>query len=301
MNAKVVDIKRFAVHDGPGIRTTVFLKGCSLSCRWCHNPESISFNTEIGFFAKKCIGCGMCREVCPVGAHQFENGKHIFDRTLCTACGKCVEACFYDALSLYGKNMTVEEVFQLVMEDRNFYSYSGGGVTISGGEPLLQADFCTELFRALQAENIHTAIDTSGSVGWKAIASVLPYTKLFLYDLKQMDETLHKTYTGQSNERILENLRRLSEVGASIEIRIPLIPRFNDDKENVDAIGRFLNGLSGIVLVRVLPYHSLARSKYESIGKCDTMPYVPSPDDEKLEQVVSQLKAYGLNALSGKE
>lgn len=267
MPARIADIIRFATHDGPGIRTTVFLKGCPLSCAWCHNPETISPTPEIGYIAKKCIGCGECVRVCPEGAHRIEAGAHLFDRSRCVACGACAEVCPGEALTLYGREMTAEEILTTVLKDRTFYEQTGGGLTLSGGEPLLQADFCAELLAMAKREGLHTAVDTCGAVTWQAFEQVLPVTDIFLYDLKHTDPAQHKHYTGADNALILENLRRLSEAGAAIEIRIPLIPGINDDDAFRDAAEELLSSLQGIRDVKRLPCNPYARSKYEAMGR----------------------------------
>jgi len=293
MNGRLLDIKRLSVHDGPGIRTTIFLKGCSLRCRWCHNPESVSPNPEIGFLKNKCIGCGKCAEVCPSGAHVLRNGTHLFTRELCTACGKCVEACLPDALEYYGMELSVEEAVAAVLEDKTFYVQSGGGCTISGGEPLLQADFCAEVFKRLRKNEIHCAIDTSGAVKWESFETVLPCTDLFLYDVKHTDDKLHREHVGSSNRQILNNLKRLSECDVPIEIRIPMIPGFNGDEESIAAIGKLLSGLRNITGVRLLPYH-LAHSKFEIVGHTDTMPDVPLPTQSLMSETSAHLTEFGL-------
>jgi len=293
MKGRILDIKRLSVHDGPGIRTTIFMKGCPLRCRWCHNPESVSSKPEIGFQKRKCIACGKCAKVCPTGAQVFQDGTHIFNRELCAACGKCVEACLPGALEFYGRKISVEEVVAAVLEDKTFYIKSGGGCTISGGETLLQARFCAEVFNLLRKEGVHCTIDTSGAVPWKAFEPVLPFTDMFLYDVKHTDGKLHKDHTGSPNRRIINNLKRLSECGIKIEIRIPVIPGFNADEESMSAAGKLLGGLSNIAGVRLLPYH-LARSKYETVGHPDTMPHVDPPTHEQMDNAANCLKGFGL-------
>ena len=290
MSGRVASIIRFATQDGPGIRTTVFLKGCPLTCVWCHNPETISPAPELGYIARRCIGCGECARVCPQGAHTIADGHHSFDRDLCVACGACVEACLGNALTLYGRKMTAAEVLATVLEDRTFYEQSGGGMTLSGGEPLLQADFCAELLAMAKREGLHTAVDTCGMVPWEAFKAVLPVTNLFLFDLKQMDPELHRRYTGSDNAQILANLRRLSEAGAAIEIRIPLIPGVNDDERFLRAAGELLRGLEGIRAVRLLPFNALSHSKYEAVGREDTMPDASPPSDEALARARAELE-----------
>jgi len=292
MEGRLLDIKRLSVHDGPGIRTTIFLKGCPLHCRWCHNPESVLPKPEIGFLKMKCVGCGKCAKVCTTGAHVFRDGAHLLNHELCTACGKCIEACLPGALEYYGREVSVEDAVKAVLEDRTFYAKSGGGCTLSGGEPLWQAEFCAELFKLLRKEGIHCAIDTSGAVTWESFEAVLPYTDMFLYDVKHTDDRLHREHTGSPNRRILDNLKRLSECGVPIEIRIPTIPGFNADEKSMAATGKLLSGLSSIVGVRLLPYH-LARLKYETVGHADTMPHVAPPTPALMARFKEGLAAAG--------
>lgn len=293
MTGRLLELTRLSVHDGPGIRTTVFLKGCSLCCRWCHNPESISPKPEIGFVKRKCLGCGECAEVCPAGAHSFSEGVHHLNRDLCQACGKCVQACLPGALEYFGGEMTAEEVAAAVLEDATFYTKSGGGCTISGGEPLLQAPFCAEVFGILRESGIRCALDTSGAVPWESFEKVLPYTDLFLYDMKHVDDALHRQQTGSSNERTLDNLTRLSECGIPIEVRIPTIPDFNADTESMTAIGQFLSGLNHVVGIRLLPYH-IARSKYETIGRPYLVDDAQPLDAATIDDAKTVLQGYGL-------
>ncbi|MBQ8759368.1 MAG: glycyl-radical enzyme activating protein [Clostridia bacterium] len=297
----IFDIKHFAVHDGPGIRTTVFFKGCSLKCIWCHNPEGICAKPTIAYFAHKCIGCRKCEAVCGQGVHIFENGTHILDKSKCMLCGKCVVVCPGDALTIYGKDASTDELLEDILKDKDFYECSGGGVTLSGGEALLQADFCAELLKKLKENGIHTAVDTCGNVPRDAFDKVLPYTDLFLYDMKHIDGDEHKHLTGASNKLILENLEYITQKGAKVEIRIPLVPGHNDSDDVINGIGAFLGKLTGITKVKVLPYHAFARSKYDALGMKDTLPDVPSPTNDILRAVAEKLKAYGLNAVSGKD
>lgn len=295
----LMDIKRFAVHDGPGIRTTLFLKGCSLKCVWCHNPEGISGSPQLACYAHKCITCGECALACSVGAHRVDAQGHAFNRSACIGCGACAQVCLGDALRLFGRTVSVDEALALAMEDRDFYGLTGG-LTLSGGEPLLQSEFAASLLCAAHENGIHTAVDTCGCVPWAAFEAVLPHADLFLYDIKHIDPVAHKRLTGRTNEQILGNLRRLSASGARIEIRMPLVPGCNDDEAMLHGVGAFLGGLK-IERMRVLSYHSLARSKYAALGMPDTMPDVPSPDAHAVERAVSILRAHGVNALAGHE
>lgn len=293
--ARIIGIKHLAVHDGPGIRSTVFFKGCPLRCRWCHNPESVRPEPELALRRGNCVGCRACAAVC--SCHQFVGNSHVIDRKRCIGCGRCVDACLFNALTLYGQEMSVDEVLQEVLRDRIFYAEGGGGVTVSGGEPLLHPDFCAELFRRLRAEGIPCAVDTCGEVPWQAFAAVLPYAQLFLYDIKAMDSGRHRRLTGQGNERILDNLRHLDEAGADIEVRMPVIPTLNDAQEEFAAAGRLLSGLRHLRGVRLLAYHAFARSKYESLDHTVTLPEVAPPTPEQRRSLAEILEAAGVRVL----
>lgn len=295
--ALVCDIKRFAVHDGDGIRTTVFFKGCPLKCVWCHNPESILPKPQTGFYEHKCVGCGECVLICPQNAHKIQNGKHIFNRELCTDCGKCEAVCLGNALKLYGKKYTTEELLPLLLEDRDFYENSGGGVTLSGGECLIHSDFCGELLKKLKAENIDTAVDTCGFVPREAFDRVMRYTDTFLYDIKAFDEAVHIRCTGRSNKLILENLKYLDDCGKKLEIRIPYVPEYNSNE--INKIFDFLKGLKSIVKIRILPYHNYAASKYAALSLENTLPKKLPCEDEinRLQETADSIWAIGATDL----
>ena len=283
MTANIVDIKKFAIHDGDGIRTTLFLKGCPLKCVWCHNPESISFAPQLSYIEKKCIGCGECVSVCDVGAHTIDAKGHKLDRKKCVACGKCEEACLGEALKLYGKKMSVDELVPILLEDKSFYESSGGGITLSGGECLMQPEFCAELLKKMKENGVSTAVDTCGFVSKKALDAVMPYTDVFLYDIKAVDEDVHEKCTGQKNGIILENLRYLDECGAKIEVRYPYVPGMNDDQ--CEKIADLLCSLKNLTKMRVLPYHSFAGSKYDAVDMENTMPKSEMPTAEKMKEI----------------
>ena len=291
MTGTIFDVKHFAVHDGDGIRTTVFLKGCGLKCIWCHNPESISPKPQLGFWAEKCTLCGQCARVCEYGVHVFLDA-HRLRKEHCVFCGKCEKACPTGALSLYGREVSAEDLLPELMEDQDFYLSSGGGVTLSGGECLLQADFCEELLKTLKKNSIHTAVDTCGFVSRDAFDKVLPYTDTFLYDIKAMDETVHILCTGHSNKRILENLKYIDGFGKEIEIRIPYVPQYN--AEQIPKIAEFISGLKSVSRVKVLAYHNLAGSKYRALGMENAMPEA-LPSKEEIAAANHILESYHLN------
>jgi pyruvate formate lyase activating enzyme len=295
MTGLVFDIKRFAVHDGDGIRTTVFIKGCPLNCKWCHNPEGISFLPQMQYFKNKCINCGECVSICKASAQRMLGDKHVFDRKSCIACGECQKVCLGEAMHLSGREMTAKEVFDAVMEDKVFYDTSSGGVTLSGGECLCNADFCASILKLCKENGIHCAVDTSGFVPKSAIDKVAPYTDIFLYDIKHFDSDKHKKFTYQGNEKILENLIYIDGKGIPFEVRIPLIKGVNDDA--IAQIGEFLSGLNNLTKVRLLPYNSIIDSKYEAIGKMSDKENMEVPDSECIERAKKTLEAFGINVV----
>lgn len=287
MTAKIFEIKRFAVHDGDGIRTTVFFKGCPLRCVWCHNPEGFLSKSELAYYGHKCITCGECLSVCPTGAHEINDGVHSFHREKCIACGKCADICLGKALTFYGKEISVEELVPILLEDKKFFENSGGGVTLSGGECLLYDDFCAELLKRLKENGVHTAVDTCGFVSKKSLGKVIPYTDIFLYDIKAFNEETHRKCTGYSNKQILDNLLYLDEKGCKIEIRIPFVPKYNDNE--LKKIGEFLRRLRNITKVRVLAYHNYASAKYASLDIENSLPSIVPTEIERLKAVQTLL------------
>lgn len=291
MTANVFEVKRFAVHDGDGIRTTVFLKGCPLKCVWCHNPEGITPKSQLAVLHNKCTLCGRCEAVC--SNHRITD-THILDKINCSGCGICVDTCLSSALTQYGKEMTSEELLKIVLEDKEFYDTSGGGVTLSGGECLMQAEFCVVFLKLLKENGISTAVDTCGYVKREVYDAIIPYTDVFLYDIKAIDEDVHIKCTGVSNRLILDNLRYIDSQGGKIEIRIPYVPDFNDNQ--IEKIGSFLKDFKNITGVRILPYHNYAGSKYESLYMENTLPQ-RVPSIEETENARKVIESYGLRII----
>lgn len=284
---------KYSIRDGPGIRTTVFLKGCPLNCWWCHNPESQPMAEEIMLWVERCISCGACLEACKNRAIINVDGAFLAQSNKCTLCGDCVMACHSGARSLVGQKATVGQVMAEVEKDTVFYEESGGGVTFSGGEPLTQPDFLNALLEECNNKEIHTAVDTSGSGKLGDLLRISSKTDLFLYDLKLMDEREHQRFTGVSNRMILENLTALSEHHSNIVIRIPVIPGINDNEPNLAGIARFVSGLRGVREINLLPYHKTGVDKHRRLQRSYHLPDTQPPDGETMKRIADKLGSSG--------
>lgn len=293
------DIRRYAIHDGPGIRTTVFFKGCPLRCAWCHNPESQSPRVELMLRPNRCIACGACAAACPNAAITRVDGRWVTDRARCTLCGRCAEACYADARQIVGRGYSFAETMAMIERDRDFYVQSGGGVTFSGGEPLAQPEFLLELLRACKAAGLHTALDTCGAAPWEQFERLLPCVDLFLYDLKLMDAARHRQYTGVSNQQILSNLQRLAATGKPLWLRMPFVPGVNDDEDNLAAAAAFVAALPGRPPLHLLPYHNSAGAKYAGLDLPYRLPDVASPSQAQLQAAAQHFLSAGLTVIFG--
>ena len=295
----VFNVMRYCVHDGPGIRTTVFLKGCPLRCSWCHNPEGQSPEIQFSFREDRCIRCGTCFDACPNDAVEKLGDRYLPLRERCESCGTCVPTCYAEAREQVGTAMTVEDVVSEILKDRSFYEQSGGGVTFSGGEPLLHPTFLQHLLQRCHANQIHTAVETTGFCSEETLRSVMPDIDLFLYDLKIMDSDAHRRFTGVGNERILSNLMVLSRSGKNIIVRIPIIPGINDHPANIQGIIDFLHEHTTVSVVHLLPYHNLGHDKALRLGMDTEELGIPSLKEEKLIPILEEFQHSGFSAAIG--
>lgn len=293
----VFDIQRFSIHDGPGIRTIVFLKGCPLSCAWCCNPESLKTTPSVMFNRKECIKCGKCLNICEYGAISKEN-SNLIDQDKCVGCGVCSEICPTKALVLKGKTMTVEQLIKELKKDATVYRRSGGGITISGGEPLMQSCFVKELLKACQSNGWDTAIETTGFGKKEDIIKVLPYVDLVLLDLKAVDREVHKRFTGVFSDLILENAHMISTM-AKVVVRVPTVPKVNAFKEEYEKICSFVKTLNNVDTIHMLPYHTYGENKYDLLGKEYRMKDERSLTQEEISSLQSIVESHGLNCVIG--
>lgn len=299
--AVVFDIQKFSVHDGPGIRTIIFFKGCPLRCKWCANPESHEFAEDLLYYPDKCIGCGKCMEVCEEKCISAgSEGMILFDRSKCTGCCKCTEVCYAEARRKSGKYMTLDEIKAEADKDLVFYRNSGGGITFSGGEAMCFPEAVREIARYYKEEQkVSVAVETCGCVPWENYEMVIPYLDLVMYDIKLIDDKKHIEYTGGSNAQILENIKRIYKKVKTV-IRIPIIPGINDSKEDIDDFGKFAGSMrDGIDTIHILPYHNLGLNKYHALGRKYELEEIKAPSDEDMEKIKTRLEGYGVNVVIG--
>ena len=296
--ARITDIQRFSLNDGPGIRTTVFFKGCNMHCTWCHNPETLSLSPDLLFYESKCIGCGHCLQVCPTGAQTCTaDGKHVIDRAKCVRCGRCAEVCYAAALVMSGKEMSVPEILAEVRQDKPYYETSGGGVTLSGGEVLMHSEFAAELATACHAEGIRVAIETNLSFPYEKIRPLLDNVDLIMADIKLFDDEMHKKYTGVSNRTTLENVRKITD--KPMIIRTPLIPNVTATEENLRAIAAFLAGKENLLYYQLLNFNPLGASKYEGLNAENDFSAARPFSDEDMARFGSYLAEYNVKVKVG--
>ena len=296
---RIFDIQRFSIHDGPGVRTTVFLKGCPLRCLWCGNPESIDPQPQLSYVAEKCIACGECFKTCKPGALDKDaDGKAVVARARCTNCGDCAPVCAPKALEMVGRDATADEVLEIVLRDRDYYTQSGGGLTLSGGEPVLQPDFAEALLNSAKNHGLHCCIETSGYAGWHVFEQLRPFVDLWLFDYKETDSNLHHQFTGRENETILERLRQLYATGAKILLRCPMIPGYNARREHLDGIIALARQLPKLHGVELLPYYDLWRGKLKRLGLTTALPdSVKPPDGPTVKSWNDYLRQHGVNVV----
>jgi pyruvate formate lyase activating enzyme len=290
----ITNVQRFSIHDGPGIRTTVFLKGCPLRCFWCHNPEARRPEQEVQLFADRCIGCGACVERCPNGAQSIVDGQRVYHRELCQACGACVETCYAEALVLAAKWWTVDDLMATLLRDRAFYAQSGGGVTLSGGDPVLQHEFSLRILQECRAAGVSAAIETAALCSWDTLAGFLPYLDLVMMDIKLMDDAAHRAATGVSNRQILANAERLAASGVPLLIRTPVIPGVNDRSEAIEAVARFIRNFPTLMYYELMPFHRMAESKYRSLDLPNPSHDLQAPTHEHLTALAEAARRVGV-------
>jgi len=298
MKGLIFDVKRYSIHDGPGVRTTVFFKGCPLRCLWCHNPESQKNTKELMHHPEDCIFCLTCKSVCNQSAINVNKSGIEINQNLCTLCGECAENCPTNALEMIGKFYEPDELIDELLKDRDFFD-DGGGVTVSGGEPLMQFDFLMEVLALLKKEQVNIALDTTGFADTDKLLSTLSFVDIYLYDIKHMDSETHKRYTGVGNGKIINNLIELDRKGARISIRLPLIPTINDDDENIEKTANFVSKLNCVESVDILPYHSMMEDKYKKLNRPFFLKHIKKPTKRRIEDVKRNFERFGLKVNIG--
>lgn len=290
MKGIITDIQRFSVHDGPGIRTTVFLKGCSNRCAWCHNPETLLFTPQLKFFPERCIACGECFTACHNGVHRIINGIHIVNKKLCSNCGRCTESCYSGALVISGREVEAGEVLEQLLMDEPYYKRSNGGITLSGGEPVLQWEFAREVLRRCKEAGIHTTLQTAGNYDFECLKALLPYLDLVMYDVKAFNEEIYKKMILGDRRLMLENLKALDRREIPVIVRTPVIGSVNDTGQEIEAIAKYLADLTHLVHYMLIPYHGLGKTKYDALGlEYKNSFYTPEKEDmQQLERTAAK-------------
>ncbi len=294
----IINIQKYSIHDGPGIRTTIFFKGCPLKCWWCHNPETQNPKHEIMFFEERCTGCGVCAKRCPQNAIEIKENYPAVDENKCFLCGKCTNFCPNNAREYVGRDVTVQELMKEIIKDEVFYDESGGGVTFSGGEPLIYVDFLNEVLKKCKERGIHTTLDTSGYASWESLEKIADKVDLFLYDIKLMNNEKHIKYTGAENVNIFENLKKLSNKGCRIFIRMIIIAGVNDDDEHIDEAIKFLSHIN-VEQVNLLPYHKMGMDKYKRLKMTYKLSGMEKPSDKRMEEIADKFKKSGMKIKIG--
>ncbi len=295
----ITDIQRFSLNDGPGIRSTVFFKGCNMHCTWCHNPETISMRNNLLFYGQKCIGCGKCFEVCPVGAHELKGGKHLIHRDKCIACAKCTKECYAEALVMAGKEVDTDDVINDVIQDKLYYENSKGGVTLSGGEVLMQMDFAKDIAKRLHEEGIEVAIESNMSLPYDEVKDFIDMVDLVMMDIKLFDDEEHKKYTGVSNKYVLENLKELNKISKPVIVRTPLIPGVTDSIDNLRSIAKLMEGMDNVICYELLNFNPLGDTKYKSLELHNEYEAIKPFSNSYLEEISAKLKDINVNIKIG--